>query len=372
MSLNGFINNLFRHLLRKWSWTLLLLLGIGVKLLSLNPVWVEKYYANGLYPLIAKIQRFLFGWIPFSIGDLFYGFLGLIILVKTVQFFRSLFLKKVNKTYLLSGLKQFAFFFLFVYVFFNLLWGLNYNRQGIAHQLGLEVKKYSVADLDTLCMKLHERLNYYAVKVDTNQRMQLERKRTLFRQAAECYAYADDKYRFLQYTPRSIKPSIYSYVSHYIGFYGYYNPFSGEGQVQTLVPVFVQPYVACHEIAHQLGYAKENEANFVGFLACRESPSVDFRYSVYYDMYNYAIGEYFYKNTGCARELQRSLDTLVKNDYRRLRAYHLKKKNVLEPIMMKAYDRYLRMNNQPNGKETYNEVIAWLIAYYKKFGIDAL
>lgn len=372
MSLNSFINNLFQHLLRRWSWTLLVGLGILIKWISFYPVWVEKYYANGMYPAIAKAQRLLFGWIPFSIGDLFYGFLGLIVLVKTVQFFRALFLRKINKAYLLSGLKQFLFFILFVYVFFNALWGLNYNRQGIATQLGLEVKKYSVEDLDTLCIQLHKRLNHYAAKVDTVQRQELERKRSLFRQAAESYTYVDDKLSFLHYTPRSIKPSLYSYVSHYIGFYGYYNPFSGEGQVQTLVPVFVQPYVACHEIAHQLGYAKENEANFVGYLACKESPSIDFRYSVYYDMYNYAIAEYFFKNTGCAMELQRNLDSLVKKDRRALRAYHLKKTNPLEPVMMKAYDRFLRMNNQPNGKETYNEVIAWLIAYYKKFGVEAL
>ncbi len=33
-----------------------------------------------------------------------------------------------------------------------------------------------------------------------------------------------------------------------------------------------------------------------------------------------------------------------------------------------AYDHYLKLNNQPHGKETYNEVVGWIIAYAKKYG----
>ena len=48
-----------------------------------------------------------------------------------------------------------------------------------------------------------------------------------------------------------------------------------------------------------------------------------------------------------------------------------KYKNPVEPIITWAYGHFLKANNQPAGKQTYNEVVAWLIAYYKKFGIDA-
>jgi hypothetical protein len=40
--------------------------------------------------------------------------------------------------------------------------------------------------------------------------------------------------------------------------------------------------------------------------------------------------------------------------------------------MLKMYDSYLKMNNQPKGQRTYNEVITWLVAYYKKYGVGAL
>jgi len=189
------------------------------------------------------------------------------------------------------------FFFLFVYVFFNLLWGLNYNRVGIAGQLKLDVKKYSVADLDTLTATLQRRLNFYAPMVSAAQRDSFDRKKLLFKSSCEAYEEAAKSFPFLTYHPHSIKPSIFSYAGNYLGFQGYYNPFSGEGQVNTTVPKFLEPYVTTHEMAHQLGYARENEANFVGFLACRAYGSPAFKYSMYLDLYRYAINELYRKDS---------------------------------------------------------------------------
>ena len=58
-------------------------------------------------------------------------------------------------------------------------------------------------------------------------------------------------------------------------FLGYYNPFTGEAQVNTNVPAFVIPFTTCHEMAHQIGYASESEASFVGFLVIRNSNNAD-------------------------------------------------------------------------------------------------
>ena len=58
--------------------------------------------------------------------------------------------------------------------------------------------------------------------------------------------------------------------------------------MNTTIPRFVQPFTTCHEIGHQLGYAKEEEANFCGFLATKSSSDPAFKYSVYVDIYLYA------------------------------------------------------------------------------------
>jgi Protein of unknown function (DUF3810) len=370
--LQEFLSRLFARLMKSWSWVLLILLTITIKWVSLYPGWVERNYTYGIYPLISKVQRFLFGWIPFSIGDIFYAFLILVITFRTFRFFRLLFKRKLSRAYFIQALQQGIFFFLFVYVFFNLLWGLNYNRQGISYQLGIKVSKYSLYDLDTLTTVIQSRLNAYAALVSEAQRDSFDRKKLLFRESKQAYRQASSRYSFLGYRPSSVKPSLFSYAGNYLGFQGYYNPFSGEAQVNTTIPRVLEPFVTMHEIAHQLGYAKENEANFVGFLACRYSGSPVMNYSMYFDMYNYAIREVNRRDSMLARSFQQKLHPQVLKDFREYRDFFLKYNNPVEPVIMWAYGHYLKANNQPGGKQTYNEVVAWLIAYYKKFGVESL
>lgn len=351
---------------------MLVILTVLIKWASLYPDWVEKNYTYGIYPFISRAQRVIFGWIPFSVGDLFYSFLVLVIIFRTYRFFRLLFRKKLTRSYFSSGLQQAIFFCLFVYVFFNLLWGLNYNRVGIARQLELNVKAYSTGELDTLCSALQSKLNYYANIVSEEQRDSLNRKRSLFGEGDKAYEYAARHYSFLDYRKKSVKPSLFSYLGNYLGFQGYYNPFSGEAQVNTTIPRFLEPFVTTHEIAHQLGYAKENEANFVAFLASRSFPNNGFRYSLYFDMYNYAMAELVRRDTALAARYRKSLHPQAVADARELRDFYRRHRNPLEQLVSWGYGHYLKANNQPAGKETYNEVVAWLVAYYKKYGVTAI
>lgn len=367
-----FLTRLFGRLMKSWSWVLIIILTILIKWASWYPGWVERNYSVGIYPLISKVQRLLFGWIPFSIGDLFYAFLSIVILYKTFQLFKTIIKKRFTRQYFVAGLQQIIFFFLFVYVFFNLLWGLNYNRQGIAYQLKLQVKEYSLADLDTLTTVIESRINYYANFVTEAQRDSFDKKSRLFANAYKAYDAVGKQYAFLDYSPKSVKPSLFSYLGNYLGFQGYYNPFSGEAQVNTTVPRFLEPYVTTHEMAHQLGYGKENEANFVGFLACRAYNNNAFRYSVYYDMYNYSLGEVYRRDTAMAKAFQLKVHPQVKKDQEEFRHFYRKYRNPIEPIIMWGYGHFLKANNQPAGKRSYNEVVAWLIAYYKKYGVEAL
>jgi hypothetical protein len=354
------------------TWVGVIILTIFIKWASWYPGWVEVNYSRGAYPAIAKLQRILFGWIPFSIGDLFYAFVILIFIYKIGRFFGLLFKKKLTRHYFKTALLQSFFIALFMYVLFNLFWGLNYNRKGIADQLKLEVKKYEMADLDTLTTIIQQRVNYYATFVTVAQRDSFDTKKRLFTSAAAAYKEAARQYSFLSYTPRSIKPSIFSYLGNYLGFQGYYNPFSGEAQVNTTVPRFLEPFVTTHEIAHQLGYGRENEANFVGYLACKAYDNNAFRYSVYYDLYNYAVGEVFRRDTTKGKNFQQQLHPQVLKDQQEFRDFYKRYKNPIEPIIMWGYGEFLKANNQPAGKRSYNEVVAWLIAYYKKFGTAAL
>jgi hypothetical protein len=363
---------MFKSLLRDRLLISLLIVSILIKAFSLNAEWVERYYTFGFYPVISKTLRALFGWIPFSVGDLLYITASIFLILKAWKFIRLLVKRQLKQYLSLRLFGKYLKLVLWIYIVFNVSWGLNYDRQGIAKQFGLEVQNYTPADLYELTSALQKQLNFYAAKVDSLKRLPLNNNRTLFKEGIASYKNASRQYPFLTYSNPSIKPSMLTYLGEYFGFTGYYNPFTAEAQLKTTVPVFTKPFIVCHEMGHQLGYAKENEANFSSYLAGRISDNIEFRYSVYYDMYGYAMNDLLVYNPLCFIELKKSEHPQVKKDNRTYREYILKSKNAVEPVMSMAYDRYLKLNKQPSGKQSYNEVVDWLIAYMKKYGKETL
>ncbi|RZL02652.1 MAG: DUF3810 family protein, partial [Pedobacter sp.] len=177
---------------------------------------------------------------------------------------------------------------------------------------------------------------------------------------------------FLQYHIPSIKTSLYTHVGHFFGFTGYYNPISGEAQLKSTVPRFLQPFIMNHEIAHQVGYAKENEANFVAYITGRRSTQPPVQYATYFEAYLYAIRDLGRRDSVAAKLLHTTLHPQVQKDLLELMDYLKKSDNVVEPYISKFYDQFLKLNKQPKGTRTYNEVVAWLIAYMKKEGSAAI
>src|SRR5690349_11921107 len=119
---------MFKSLLRDPKFWVLLFLAILIKVFSSQKAWVERYYTYGVYPYISRLLRILFGWIPFSIGDLFYLAIVCYILYKAITFSILLKRKQHKKFVLHVVVRKTLHFILWVYIFFNILWGLNYDR----------------------------------------------------------------------------------------------------------------------------------------------------------------------------------------------------------------------------------------------------
>ncbi|HLY70418.1 MAG TPA: DUF3810 domain-containing protein [Puia sp.] len=356
---------------RKITWIVLIIAAIAIKIFSLFPTAVEHYYSSGIYPVVSRTQRILLGWIPFSAGDIFYAAIFIWILVRLVSFLKKLFLRRLTRAYFLYVVRRIIFLCLWIYILFNLTWGLNYNRLGIAYQLQLDVKPYSTAELKETLQMIVDRLNETDSMAHVD-RPELTNKHFLFREAVVSYHDLERQNNFFAYHSPSVKSSIFSYAGNYLGFTGYYNPFSGEAQVNTTVPMSIEPFTTCHEMGHQLGYAKENEANFSGYLAAKSSDNVAFRYSVYFDMYLYAARGLYVRDSNLVKNYRDQLHPAVRNDYKELRIFFKKYQNPIDPYIGRLYGRFLQANQQPQGLMSYDEVIAWLIAYYKKYGKQAM
>ena len=351
----------------KVKWIVAIVLIIGIKLFSSNHLWVENFYSCGFYVFFSKILRLLFGWIPFSLGDILYLLAFFWIIWEISKIIKKLIKKEWTKKKTLQKTLKIVLLFASIYIIFYLFWGMNYDRKGIAFQLQLEPPDFDSADLFMIDNILLEKVNSTKNAVTKNHE-KYPSTAQLILDAKNSYDEASKKFPFLNYDKVSVKSSLYGTMGNYLGFTGYYNPFTGEAQVNTTVPQMLRPYIATHEMAHQLGYAKENEANFVGYLAAVSSKDTLFHYSTYLDLFLYTNREIYYIDSLSSRNMMEKLNPLVREDLDELRQFNLAHQSFLEPVISWLYGNYLKLNNQPKGLHSYNAVVGMLIAYYKKYG----
>lgn len=345
----------------------LICLAIFIKIISNYPNVVEKYYSLGLYPYISGFFRKLFGWLPFSFGDIIYFVAGCYLLWLFVKLVRAIFQKRLGKIEFFAKAKAAFFTIILIYIVFNISWGLNYNRPGIGAQLGLTSHKHNLEDLKKISGLLIRKLNDSRIALGSGK-IQMKPYRQIFEEAQQAYHNPSTDFPKVDYKNLSVKRSMYGRLGNFLGFLGYYNPFTGEAQLNLTMPRFLIPYVTCHELAHQLGYANESEASFVGYLVASNSGDALFQYSAYFDLYSYTNHELYIRDSAAAINNYQQLDAPVKADILEVRKYWTKSDNIFEPFVKKFYDRYLKANQQIKGIYSYNEVVGLLIAYNKKYG----
>lgn len=344
-----------------------IILLAGIIWFSADHLRVERIYTYGLYPVVSRFLRLLFGWIPFSFGDIVYGILILFLLFRLVRFIINILRHRFSwRKFWKNGFSRLNVLLAIVLVFY-IFWGINYQRLGIGYQLQLQAQTFDTADLHHLEEALLEKVNLSKSAL-LREGQPYPTKRELFHRAVDSYKQTAKEFPYLQYRNASVKSSLFGWLGNYLGFTGYYNPFTGEAQVNTTVPDFLIPYTTTHEIAHQLGYAREDEANFVGYLACAYSTDPLFHYSVYLELFMYANRQMSYIDTTTAKGDFDRLLPKVKEDIEVWRKFNRSHSSFLQPVTDWVYGSYLKLNSQAKGMMSYGQVTALLMAYYKKYG----
>ncbi|MCU0322913.1 MAG: DUF3810 domain-containing protein, partial [Chitinophagaceae bacterium] len=125
------------------QWVIPCLLVLLIVVFQSLPSLVEHYYSTKLYFQISVILRNLTKWLPISIGDVLYFALIIQVLIWVYKLIQSIVQKKINKQFFLQLFSKITRTILWVFIVFNILWGLNYSRLGIAHQLQINKAEYS-------------------------------------------------------------------------------------------------------------------------------------------------------------------------------------------------------------------------------------
>lgn len=346
---------------------LLIMQWAMIQILAQYPEFIEKYYSNGLYTYISKVLRFFTGWIPFSIGDLFYGFL---IIFSIRSIYKVLKRRKINIKNTIFSIGAIASV---LYFLFYINWGLNYLRQPIAKTMDIENKTYSVDQLMELTYKIVQKSNSVHNTLVASDTLMIENpkeKNEIRKSAKFAYENLGKSYPFLSVTPLATKHSLFSLPLTYMGFAGYLNPISNEAHVNALIPKSNYPATVCHEIAHQTGIASESEANFVGFLAAMHSEDPYYQYSGYTMALRYCLFELYNYDEALYEEIKLQINKGILKDMQRSQDFWRSYQNRSEKYFKLFYDSYLKANKQRDGIRSYNKMVALLINYDLKNTIN--
>lgn len=333
---------------------------IGIRILSGHSQFIEDYYSRGLYPLLSKVMRFSLGIIPFSLGDILYGALILLAIAWLVRRISQKF--RNPKLWIPDTLATLSV----IYFCFHLFWGFNYYRLPLHKSLEIE-SDYTTEKLISLTESLIARSNEIHLELVENDSAKVNyeySKNKLFDLTLEGYKNIQEDYPELTYEGAALKRSIFSLPLTYMGFNGYLNPLTNEAQVNTIILPFRIPTTASHEVGHQLGFAKENEANFIACLVTMNHPEKKFRYSGYTFALSYCLSELYRRDKEKAEELIATINPGIIANYREVEEFWLKHQNPFEPIFKATYNRYLIANNQADGMKSYSYVVALLVNYF--------
>lgn len=334
---------------------------IGIRLLANYPEWVEKHYSQSVFQKIAEVERFLFGSIPFSIGDLLYVLLVIGSVYWLFRRIRSRF--KHPKQWGLNLLATFSI----LYFCFHFLWGINYYRIPLHHSLNLQ-QDYEYKELLSLTETLIEQSNLLQEQLTDTSSQPVEFNFS-FRQlkdlSSQGYDLVHNKHPYINYNFSSVKKSLLSYPLTYMGFSGYLNPLTNEAQINYMLPEFKFPTLISHEMAHQIGYAKENEANFMAVLATINHPNPYFSYAGFTFALQYCIADVARTDKKEADRLVEKLHPGVRKNYQETYDFWESYENPLEPFFKIFYGNYLKVNQQPEGMRSYHYVVGLLVNYYQ-------
>ncbi|GLB49891.1 DUF3810 domain-containing protein [Neptunitalea lumnitzerae] len=331
-----------------------------VKYLGTHPDFVEKYYSTGIYQFISKISRYIFGWVPFSIGDILYTILGLLI----CRFFYlkgRLFIQETRVFF-----KEIFVVISIAYALFHFLWAFNYYRLPLHESLQIK-EDYTTEELKNFTTRLIAKANEVHLQITGNDSLKVTvpyTKQEIFKMTQNGYDHLAEKYPQFSYHPTSVKKSLYSKGLTYMGYSGYLNPFTNEAQVNGLIYNFKFPTTTCHEIAHQLGYSAENEANFIGYLAAVSNDDIYFKYSAYIFVLRYCLGELRARDEEVFESYNTTINYGIILNYMEVAKFWSQYQNKAEPVFKSTYNTFLKANKQKEGIKSYNYVISLLVNYY--------
>ena len=317
-------------------------------------------YSDVAYPALARVLGPIGRLVPLPLGELLlFLILGLVLLFLVRAGAVLARDGRAGAALLWRGIRWAAASASFLYAGFILAWGLNYRRPPLAQRLGWPVEAPRVEELRGLCGELVPQVN--ALRAEATPDPDLGR---VAARASEGYRRLGPALHPAVPVMRTspVKPALLSRLMSRALTWGMVIPWTHEALVSRETPIPAVPFTICHEMAHQRGVAREDEANFVGYVAARAHPDPDFRYSAQRFALHELLRQLARTDPAAARQFLERLDPAVREDDRREAEWFRSRISAFSRAQGRVYDGYLKSQGQREGIRSYGRVVDLLLA----------
>ena len=315
---------------------------------------IENFY----YPIYTKwfsILSFAFIYSSIAIGDIIYFVFPLFVII---YFFKIE--RRRDRLYFIIKIP------IIIYCFFYWSWGFNYNLKSEFESL--KTNDYSKEELYSTTEYYIKKTNDLQIGLSKSSQEKVESKLSFYQVKNECVKSIKKSnwmFKNKQINSFPIKKSLFSTPLSYMGFSGYINPFTLEANINYNIPDISIPVTISHEIAHQIGYAFEDEANYIAIETLSKSENNYLRYSGNLMAVQYLLAEIRKIDPELHKLYIKDLNVGVIKNIQQKNEYYLKYQNKYESFFKKNYDIFLKINNQKAGIKTYSLVVDLLINNYQ-------
>ena len=315
---------------------------------------IDNVYPH-IYTKWFSFLSFAFIYPSMSIGDIIYVIFPLFVII---YFFRIE--RRRDRFYFIIKIP------ILIYCFFYWSWGFNYNLKSEFESL--KTNDYSKEELYSTTEYYIKKTNDLQIALSKTSHEKVESKLSFYQVKNECIkSIKKSNWMFENKQIHSfpVKKSLFSTPLSYMGFSGYINPFTLEANINYNIPDISVPVTISHEIAHQLGYAFEDEANYIAIETLSKSKNNYLRYSGNLMAVQYLLSEIRKRDPELHKLYIKNLNVGVIKNIQEKNEYYLKYQNKYESFFKKNYDIFLKINNQKAGIKTYSLVVDLLINNYQ-------
>ena len=314
---------------------------------------LAEWYAVTIYPCIVGIYGRICSIAPFSVVE-FGLYLLIIVSIISILFHYKNWRQIVSCLFALMG---------FLACLYTMNCGINYYRRPFSSYLELQTRESSVEELEELCAYLVKKINETAMESESGS---LFSQMKLARQGQKAMEHLCSRYPQLSgYYPRP-KPVTVSWILAIQQLCGIYSPFTVEANYNWQMTEYNIPHTLCHELSHLKGFMREDEANFIGYLACIYSEEDYFQYSGYLMGWIYAGNALAKQDIERYRNLYIQLPSQAVEDLQENNAYWNRYEGKVAEVSNQMNDTYLKLNNQEEGVQSYGRAVDLMLAYYRE------